>query len=393
MWSLSSTEIAMKSREQKEGRVSGNSSIDVEAAEWLVRLLDTDVDPEEPIPDVMQRQNAFFDWLAVAPAHVRAFMEVIEVERRVRHPDPQRSIKIQELLEATPANVIQLYDPPYRGRGSQSPTDAERNIVLSGRRKILAGIAAALALLTLASPLYFAVRSRNVYVTGVGEQSTFKLHDGSVIVLNTDTEVQVDFSRQFRNIRLMKGEALFMVEHDAARPFIVSAGTASVRAVGTEFNVRRREQSTEVAVVEGVVQVSSTSETPVTTKNAVSGNSTSAALQDVGATPGALRLGAGEKAQVSSSGMKVSANHDIENVMSWRQRRLNFRETPLEDVAAEFNRYNHTQIRIEGAAAQNMQMTGIFDADHPQAIILYAQKIETLSVEADGDNWIIRSRE
>ena len=56
--------------------------------------------------------------------------------------------------------------------------------------------------------------------------------------------------------------ALFVVEHDTARPFIVSAGTAKIRAVGTQFNVYRRSTGTDVAVVEGVVQVTADGTSP-----------------------------------------------------------------------------------------------------------------------------------
>jgi transmembrane sensor len=82
----------------------------------------------------------------------------------------------------------------------------------------------------------------------------------------------------------------------------------------------------------------------------------------------------------------------VTDALSWRQRRLVFRDAPLADVAAEFNRYNRIQIRIEGSAARGKQLTGIFDADRPQSIILFASKDESLSVQPDGDNWVIRSR-
>ena len=212
-------------------------------------------------------------------------------------------------------------------------------------------------------------------------------------MLNTDTEVQIEYSRQVRGIRLVKGEALFMVEHDATRPFIVSAGSANVRAVGTQFNVRRREESTEVAVVEGIVQVSTAAATPLSTEEPEHSSPADTRPQGRSITPAAIRLAAGEKAQVSTAGMKISTSHDIEGVLSWRQRRLTFRDTRLAEVVAEFNRYNRSQIRIEGSAAQDMQMTGIFDADHPQAIILFAQKNDTLTVQPEGENWVIRSRE
>jgi len=372
---------------------SHDSQVAVDAAEWLVRLQDTGLDPEEPYPDPLERQNAFIEWLTGSPAHVRAFLEIMEVERRAGHPDPQHLIKIQELLDASPADVIQLYDPPYAGHQSPPPMAAAKG-PLSLPRKVLIGVAAAFAILTITAGLYLASPAANsVYITGIGEQRTAKLRDGSVIVLNTDTEVQVYFSKQLRNIRLLKGEALFMVEHDTARPFIVSAGNANVRAVGTEFNVRRREQSTEVAVVEGVVQVSTLKEQRLLTNDSDPSRTAAGATREMSTDPAALRLAAGEKAQVSSDGMKISSSHDIEDVLSWRQRRLTFHDARLADVAAEFNRYNHSQLRIEGAAAQDMQMTGIFDADHPQAIVLFARRNDTLSVQPEGENWVIRSRE
>jgi transmembrane sensor len=381
----------MKFRQNSSRTPPDDFQVSNEAAEWLVRLQDTGVDPEEPYPDPMERQKAFFKWLTRSPEHVRAFLEIMEVERRAGHPDPQRLIKIQELLDASPADVIQLFDLPNAGQLSR-PDSAAKEIPDRGGR-VLTRAAAGLAILTLATVLYIGLRPQNVYVTAIGEQRTCKLQDGSVIVLNTDTEVQIDYSRHLRGVRLVKGEALFMVEHDTTRPFIVSAGSASVRAVGTEFNVRRREQSTEVAVVEGIVQVSTTEATPISAGEAEHSSPAATPSQERSVTPAAIRLAAGEKAQVSSRGMKISTSHDIEGVLSWRQRRLTFRDTRLADVVAEFNRYNRSQIRIEGAAAQDMQMTGIFDADHPQAIILFAQKSETLTVEPDGENWVIRPRE
>jgi transmembrane sensor len=384
----------MTFRRSKETRsAAGDPKIAQEATEWLVRLQDADVDPEEPYPDPLERQNAFIDWLKLSPAHVRAFMEMMEVERRFGHPDPQRLIKIQELLEANPADVIQLYDAPQQPPLPNRATAAATGSSSSRIRKVMLGVAAVLAVVTFAAVFLFGTPGRNAYATAIGEQRTCKLDDGSVVILNTDTRVEVDFSKHVRNIQLIKGEALFIVEHDVKRPFIVSAGSASVRAVGTEFNVRRRAQSTEVAVVEGVVQVSSMAALENLPKEADASDSTSPQASADDATPPALKLAAGERARVTTASMTKSASHDIEDVLSWRERRLVFRDSRLADVAAEFNRYNHTQIRVEGSAAQDMQLTGIFDADHPQAIVLFAQKYEALSVEPDGDGWVVRSRE
>ena len=69
-----------------------------------------------------------------------------------------------------------------------------------------------------------------------------------------------------------------------------------------------------------------------------------------------------------------------------------FHDAPLAGVAAEFNRYNVTKIRIEGDAAKETLLSGIFDADRPQALILYLAKSSEFAVEPVGNDWLIRGR-
>lgn len=206
----------------------------------------------------------------------------------------------------------------------------------------------------------------NTYVTKVGEQRSTKLADGSFIFLNTDSKAEVSFSDKVRAVRLVRGEALFVVEHDSTRPFTVIAGDAIVRAVGTQFNVRRRADGADVAVVEGSVQVTALDEPQ--------------------------KLAAGEEAEVEKGRIAPMANHTVAEAVAWRQRRLVFHDTRLVDVADEFNRYNRTKIRIEGDAARDMELSGIFDADRPQALMLYAAKNSQLIVEPEGSDWVIRGR-
>jgi hypothetical protein len=102
-----------------------DSSIALGAIEWLVRLLDTDFDPEEPYPDPLQRQNTFMGWLSQNPAHVRAFLEILEVERRAGNPDAQSLIKIEQLIPTMPS-VIQIPEPflGIHGPGLRAASDA-----------------------------------------------------------------------------------------------------------------------------------------------------------------------------------------------------------------------------------------------------------------------------
>src|SRR5690606_6030511 len=75
------------------------------------------------------------------------------------------------------------------------------------------------------------------YITYVGEQRLVQLEDGSQVRLNTNTRIQVSYSRQTRRIDLLQGEAYFDVSKDPQRPFEVIANHSIVRALGTEFNV------------------------------------------------------------------------------------------------------------------------------------------------------------
>jgi transmembrane sensor len=136
----------------------------------------------------------------------------------------------------------------------------------------------------------------------------------------------------------------------------VEAGSAVFQAVGTQFNVYRRDDTTTISVVEGVVQI-----LPDTT---------------------AARLAAGEQANVTGSGQidkhKVT---DLEQVTAWRQRRLVFRGDSLDDVSREFNRYNSLRIEIDSPGIRAKRLTGVFNADDPESLVLFLSGDPDLSIE------------
>lgn len=104
------------------------------------------------------------------------------------------------------------------------------------------------------------------------------------------------------------------------------------------------------------------------------------------------KLVAGEEAQVLKGKIAPRSRQVVAEALAWRQRRLVFHDARLADVAAEFNRYNRTKIRIEGDAAKEIMLSGIFDADRPQALMLYAAKSSQFAVEPEGNDWVIRGR-
>jgi transmembrane sensor len=337
----------------------GNSRIEVEASQWLARLGNHESDSA-----ASKRPPELVDWLKQSPEHVRAFLHASDAFFRLDGLTPQLGDDIRQLVNSNGANITVL---PARG--------SSRRAIWQIKRYWPA--AAAAVLIACVASLVWAMRDPQLYETATGEQRTVKLEDGSVVHLNTRSRIDIQYSSALRQISLLEGEALFTVERDAHRPFVVRTGSTSVRALGTAFNVYRRGPEVQVAVVDGRVQVSADSQT-------------SSQHAPIPAQP--MTLSAGEEAKVIAGHIARVRSAAIENSIAWRQRRLVFRDAPLAEVAAEFNRYNRTHVRVEGDALQAKPLTGIFSADHPQSLILYLSEFESLKVIPEGDDWVVRAR-
>lgn len=212
--------------------------------------------------------------------------------------------------------------------------------------------------------------------TAIGALQTLDLPDGSVVRLNTDSAVEVRYSQTERRVRLIRGEAHFSVAKDATKPFIVAAGGVAVRAVGTAFNVRLRPEVVEVLVTAGRVGLDRLG-TP--------------AFGFPSEKP--IQLGAGERilvplastarAHESDSAPVVAtvAPAEVERVLAWQERRVEFESMPLSDVVAEFNRHNRRQLVIVDEALKSRHFSGTFRADGVEAFLALLQ--ETFEIEVE----------
>jgi transmembrane sensor len=184
------------------------------------------------------------------------------------------------------------------------------------------------------------------YETRIGGFSRVVLEDGSVIDLNTNSDVRVRIGAQRREVQLQRGEGRFQVAHDASRPFVVAAANAAVRAVGTAFSVRLHDsQQVDVLVSEGTVAV---------------------AAAHVGHAP---PVHAGEVAEVLDDRMSVRRvdPQQLESRMAWTTGRLQFRGETLAEAITEFNRYNRRQLRIADPAIAPLRVGGTFNATDPES--------------------------
>lgn len=277
-------------------------SVTEQATDWVVELAD-DGDA--------QTHAAFLNWLTESPRHVEEYLLASTLYKALDHVDSAEQIDLSAVLAEASFNVVPL---------KASVVDYAPQAVQASRAKRFrwAAMTAALTAACLLGVWWVVPKERVNYSTGIGEQRSIELADGSVVDLNTQSRIEVRFSENARSIRLLDGEALFKVESDPARPFVVFADKAVIRALGTQFNVYRRSKETAVSVIEGSVQIS--------------GDTGTALQTPASSTSPAAKLTAGKSARISSAGeITQVASVDAAKVTAWRQRRLVFVDDALGD--------------------------------------------------------------
>jgi transmembrane sensor len=204
------------------------------------------------------------------------------------------------------------------------------------------------------------------------------LPDGSKVALRPGAAIKVAFDASRRAVRLTRGEALFTVAKDAARPFVVSARNVAVRAVGTEFVVRHDPSAIEILVTEGRITVSSA----------------------VAVDPApALNVAAGERVVVptdesSPLGPQIAAAPaaEIARSLAWRGRRLEFSDLPLADALALLNRDGPLTFQLAAPALGHRTITAMIWADDTEGFVRLLETGFDLVAERDGAVVRLRAR-
>jgi transmembrane sensor len=341
-----------------------------QASAWVQILLD---------PTAEQRAE-FVKWLKDSPRNVRDLLFMLTIERALDHLDAGRLRDIELLLAQIDGRVVPL-------KGAQlGPPARAANARARWPRSWIA-VAASVPVVSLVAWMLLAHEPYGwkEFATATGEQRAFELDDGSVIHLNTNSKVALHYAAQTREVRLLQGEALFRVHHDAARPFRVYTTDAVIQAVGTQFNVYNRPEGTEVAVIEGRVNV-----TPEAHPSLAKFNVPAASVRE---DPATRSVGASEEARVGRGGvLSVRAVADVADAVAWRERRLVFRQETLGHIVEEFNRYSTRQIHLEGADVGGRVFTGVFDADDPDSLAQVLARDSSLSVSYADRVIVVNSR-
>ena len=351
-----------------DGFESRAEQIERNAAQWVTRI-DLHGTPEE--------WAALDAWLAASPRHRAAFLRLSVAWRRADELkrlaslsgevdedllDPARWSAAQPATaEADLSNARGAAIPPRepsqpawlvsRRSNWQSeeaanahPAPARWTLRLPAMPARLAASFVAVAIIVLAGAgSWYALNTTNgeTYATAIGEFRRFGLSDGSSIALNTNSRVRVQYTATHRNIELIRGEALFTVAHNKQRPFDVTAGATTVRAVGTAFSVRLRDESSiDLLVSEGRIAIN---------------------------PPSDATLAAGSIATIRKGRLleKTLTPNEIDGRLAWTAGRLTFQGETLADVASEFNRYNSRQLLVSDPAAARLRIGGTFNATDP----------------------------
>jgi len=324
------------------------NQVDIEALRWLALM--------ERGPLLPQEQGRFAAWVAADIRHQGAIIRA-----------QAASLRLDRLAALAGGRSVVEPFPHEQSR-------LRKNIT---RRGMIATAASAAGLVGIG-----AWRGRGWieeiwggtwYASSVGELKKVVLADGSVITMNTQTQLRVRYTGERRDIQLARGEAMFAVAPDAKRPFAVRVGDWTAVALGAASAVRRLDEPTaDVVVTEGVVQL-----LPVDGR-------VSEARPRLAANQKAL-LGAGGRVEVS----QVS-DSQIGQRLAWRTRLVVFAGEPLRQALVEMNRYSNRRIVVDDPALAERRIAGVFSTTDSQTFV--SAMTATLGLEAVGSGNVVLLR-
>lgn len=300
----------MTSPEERSG--IDRQDLEDQATEWLVRVRFGLVDPA-----------LFMQWRAQSSAHQAAAREAEAVWVAVGDTRTARTFP--------------------RGQIPQSPSCSREKPMGVGRRKLMVATAAAVTGIAVVG-----LRERmgsGEHSTRTGERKWETLPDGSSVMLNTATDLTVEYG-QYRRLIVSRGEALFQVAPDDPRLFQVQAANGIVHTQGGIFNLRRDGDVVDLTVTSGMVNV----------------------RPHPDAEPALVRAGLGLR---YAPGRPTQSPHvvDIQAATAWERGKLIFNQTPLSQVVAEVGRYMRGSVVIANEGDGLRPVSGVFDLAEPGEIL------------------------
>lgn len=211
--------------------------------------------------------------------------------------------------------------------------------------------------------------------TTIGQQKTQSLPDGSLLAVNVDSSVSYAFGVDRRLIKISNGEAAFTVKADVARPFIVDAGDYQIRAVGTIFNVKKRDREIEVAVSEGKVEICSATGDVLTSLAA-----------------GQILRFPSDRSDLKFDGLTPTSIPPAQ-ISEWRMRVVTYENATVEEVVTDFNRYFNHSLAVEGQALRDRRITVRLQVEQREKAIALLAAMLNVDVRQTSDGEVLKEKQ
>lgn len=346
----------------RNSRSPNHAAVERAAAEWLTRR-DRGFTPEE--------QDQFFQWLSESALHRQWFL---------RHEETWQGLS--SLAQWRPEHSARpnpdlLATPPQRRRWLLPAA--------------LAAAAAALifVFLSWSPPQGSAIATPPPSLAETSPIERRVLEDGSVVELNRGTAMVVDFTASQRRVALTRGEAHFTVAKEVERPFIVDAASVRLRALGTVFNVRFHTSAVDILVTEGRVAVTKPADAVLHSRH----HPADPAVPEPGPIIEAhqrtvVPLADGEGIPAPQY---ISAR-EIDLLLSWQPRDLEFADIPLAQIVTEFNRTNRVKLVVDDPELGELLIGATFRSDNVEGFVRLLEASLQVKVERRDNGVIVLRR-
>lgn len=310
-----------------------SAQVDAEAADWVARQDRGDLDARE--------RASFEAWLAADSRRMGAYMR-------------SRALLLS-IDRSHPVGAIGLAPSPVE---NSPPDRAAAAAALPSRRRFLQMGAGAVI-----GAAFFVPIGPPRYATAMGQVLRVPLSDGSTVTLNTDSEIEVDYSRTARTLRLRRGEAMFDMKRDAARPATIRAGGYELRTTRSTCTVRCDPGRVALTVLDGRVDL-----------EAPQGGGTVQRQQSATLSP-----------TIAFAPHPVDRD-SLSRDLLWREGKIALSSDTLEQAAALYARYSPIRIRIDDPRVRAMRITGLFSTTDPVAFAHAASiALDLRATETDGE--------
>jgi transmembrane sensor len=324
-----------------ESTFANRSGVEAEAIAWFTRM--------NGKPSRTDRRH-FQAWLKASPVHGQAYDNLRSVWSSAGEAGASVALEEEGALSHHLDNIRQM-----RERKTSGGVGGIIGLCLCA---LLAG-----CWIWLERPNTF-LDIQADYVTARGERRMIELRDGSIILLDADTAIDVDMQAAERRVRLLHGTAFFTVKRSTV-PFVVRAGDGEARVLGTTFDVAMQDNSVSVTLASGSLLVTST------------------------AGPQRVVLAPGEGVTYGADGMEPAEKVDLDERLAWRGGRFVFNNARLGDVLHQIERHRQGRIVVLSGSLAERRVSGSFSIDDTEAALASIQSMVGFTMNKFGGHLIV----